>query len=57
MSKQFPSVYNLIDEDPVSRKYFNSLPTQVRTNIEDNARKITTFEAMKSYAQSIMKKS
>ncbi|MGE4214431.1 MAG: hypothetical protein AB7E42_06605 [Anaerotignaceae bacterium] len=50
-------MYNLVDEDPTARKYFNSLPPQVRTGIEDKAKSISTFNDLKTTAEMLMKKS
>ncbi|MCI8342402.1 MAG: hypothetical protein HFE62_04235 [Firmicutes bacterium] len=53
MNKKFPSVYNLVDEDPLARKYYNSLPNSVRNAIGDRAKNITTFDLLKQNAEEI----
>lgn len=57
MEKKFPSVYNLVDEDATARKYFNSLPPQIRAGIENKAKSISSYDDLKNTAEILMKKS
>ena len=57
MEKKFPSVYNLVDEDAAARKYFNSLPPQIRAGVEGKAKSISSYDDLKSIAETLMKKS
>lgn len=57
MEKKFPSVFNLVDEDAAARKYYNSLPPQVRAGIESKAKSISSYDDLKNAAEMFMKKS
>lgn len=57
MEKKFPSVYNLVDEDAAARKYYNSLPPQVRAGLENKAKSISSYDDLKNAAEMLMKKS
>ncbi|MGL4791799.1 MAG: hypothetical protein ACRCW1_10345 [Anaerotignaceae bacterium] len=56
MDKKFPSIYNLVDEDPNARKYFNSLSGSIKTRLEDKAKYINTFEALRTAAEDFQNK-
>ena len=55
MKKKFPSFYNLIDEDPTARKYFNALPTDVKSAIEDKAKDVITYDLLRINAEKLTK--
>lgn len=49
----YPDLYALLRSEPAARRYFDTLPSYVRDQINTRATSVNSFASLKDYAQNL----
>ncbi len=53
--RKYPNMYELFQNDPQAKQYFDKLPDYVRDQISTRADGVNSFESLKDYAENLLR--
>ena len=55
MTKKFSGLQALLEEEKDAREYYSSLPSYVRSMIDDRAGNVNSIESLRDYAENLLR--
>ncbi len=55
MEAKYKSMHALLRQDPLAKKYFDSLPDYVREQISTRADSVNSYSGLRDYAENLLR--